>query len=88
MPVWAADADESRPCRVSHINEPGRSIGSAGAFRVGALVAWPGGGAYAQRQFDNATEVLVEDGRALVIGPRSSIADIVGPELDSHEVVL
>lgn len=88
VPVWTGDGGAARACRVSHVNAPGRSVLCTGAFANGSLVVWPGGGAYAHREMDNATEVLFEDGRALVIRPRASIADAVGPELESHEVIL
>jgi diaminopimelate decarboxylase len=99
IPGEPAELDRLRPlpvrggvaegaCHVCHVDAPGRTVRASGSFVAGSLVAWPGGGAYARRGPGEAGEVLFENGRALVIRPRPSIAEMVGPELESHEVIL
>ncbi len=75
-------------CQICDVNTPNRLVHSSARFATGELIAWRGGGAYAQRHDDALCEVLVEDGRAFVIRARSAAAELVGSELESHEVIL
>jgi len=52
------------------------------------FILWPGGGAYARRDCPHACEVLLENGKVLVIRPRPAASEVLGPELESHEVLL
>ncbi len=88
VPARGAETSDGRPCRLCDVDDPARCVVAPRRFAAGELIVWPGGGAYGQRRASSICEVLYEDGRAFVIRPRESVAETVGPELESHEVIL
>jgi diaminopimelate decarboxylase len=88
VPVHGPETNDGRACRLCDVHVPSRCVMAPRRFEAGELIAWPGGGAYVRRGVGSASEVMYEDGRAFVIRPREVVADAVGPELESHEVIL
>lgn len=75
-------------CVICDVNRPERCVQSSTRFNLNELIAWRGGGAYVARNEHAASEVLVENDRAFVIRARAMVSELVGPETDSHEVLL
>jgi len=88
VPVHGPEINDDRACRVCDVRDPSRCVTAPRRFDAGDLIVWPGGGAYVRRGGGSVSEVLYEDGRAFVIRPRESVAETVGAELESHEVIL